>query len=71
MIHVQHAAQHRRPTLLNTAPSNAERRQLQYWRRSVHAPNGIVDVNTTASLNEPTSTIVVLMARPTITELDH
>jgi energy-converting hydrogenase Eha subunit C len=31
----------------------------------------IVDVYTTASLNEPTSTIVVLMARPTITELDH
>jgi len=31
----------------------------------------IVDVNTTASLNGPTSTIAVLMAPPTITELDH
>lgn len=31
----------------------------------------IVDVNSTASVNEPTSMVSVLMARPTITQLDH
>src|SRR6267378_2298670 len=31
----------------------------------------IVDVNTTASVNEPTSMVSVLIARPTITKLEH